>query len=428
MEPDQPLGGAPTKVASSQLPILALFSANSISMVGNVCAGIAIPWFVLQTTGSAADTGITGFFTILPVVLAGFFGGALVDRIGYKPTSIVADLASGITVALIPLLHFTVGLQFWQLMVLVFLGGLLDAPGSTARGALVPDLAALAGWPLERATSASQVVERSSRLVGAPLAGVLIAVIGTANVLWIDAASFFVSAALVAVAIRAPRPKPQEAAPTRYFDEMRNGLKFLGGRRLIQVMVMVVMVTNFVDAAFAGVLMPVYAKRVWGTAVNLGLIIAVTGGGSVLGAILFGALGRRVSRYATFVGMFVVASSLYWSLALFLPFPIILIAALITGIAAGPLNPIIDAVLYERVPPDMRGRVFGTITAGAWLTMPLAMLVSGFLTEQFGLLPILVACGLIYLITTVSAIFIPAMRELDERPNLQPQSTPTEAD
>lgn len=397
-------------------------------MVGNVCAGIAIPWFVLQTTGSAADTGITGFFTILPVVLAGFFGGALVDRIGYKPTSIVADLASGITVALIPLLHFTVGLQFWQLMVLVFLGGLLDAPGSTARGALVPDLAALAGWPLERATSASQVVERSSRLVGAPLAGVLIAVIGTANVLWIDAASFFVSAALVAVAIRAPRPKPQEAAPTRYFDEMRNGLKFLGGRRLIQVMVMVVMVTNFVDAAFAGVLMPVYAKRVWGTAVNLGLIIAVTGGGSVLGAILFGALGRRVSRYATFVGMFVVASSLYWSLALFLPFPIILIAALITGIAAGPLNPIIDAVLYERVPPDMRGRVFGTITAGAWLTMPLAMLVSGFLTEQFGLLPILVACGLIYLITTVSAIFIPAMRELDERPNLQPQSTPTEAD
>ena len=60
--------------------------------------------------------------------------------------------------------------------------------------------------------------------------------------------------------------------------------------------------------------------------------------------------------------------------------------------------------------------------------MPLAMLVSGFLTEQFGLLPILVACGLIYLVTTVSAIFIPAMRELDEHPNLPPLSTPTEAD
>jgi MFS family permease len=406
----------PARTTPSNLPIVALFSANAISMVGNVCAGIAIPWFVLQTTGSATQTGITGFFTILPVVLAGFFGGALVDRMGYKPTSIVADLASGITVALIPLLHFTVGLQFWELMVLVFLGGLLDAPGSTARGALVPDLAALAGWPLERATSASQVVERSSRLVGAPLAGVLIALIGTANVLWIDAVSFFISAALVAVSIHAPRPKPQETAPTRYIEELRNGLKFLGGHRLIQMMVLVVMVTNFVDAAFAGVLMPVYANRVWGTAVDLGLIIAVSGGGSVLGAILYGALGRRVSRYATFVGMFVVASTLYWSLALFPPFPIILVAALITGIAAGPLNPIIDAVLYERVPADMRGRVFGTITAGAWMTMPLAMLVSGVLTEQLGLRPVLIACGVTYLIATVSAIFVPAMHELDQRP------------
>ncbi|MGH2593842.1 MAG: MFS transporter, partial [Anaerolineae bacterium] len=76
-------------------------------MVGNVFATIAIPWFVLQTTGSATQTGITGFFTILPVVLAGFFGGTLIDRVGYKRTSIIADLASGVTVALIPFLHFT---------------------------------------------------------------------------------------------------------------------------------------------------------------------------------------------------------------------------------------------------------------------------------------------------------------------------------
>lgn len=385
-------------------------------MVGNVCAGIAIPWFVLQTTGSAAQTGVTGFFTILPVVLAGFFGGALVDRLGYKPTSIVADLASGVTVALIPLLHFTIGLQFWQLMVLVFLGGLLDAPGSTARGALVPDLAALAGWPLERATSASQVVERSSRFVGAPLAGLLIATIGTANVLWIDAASFLISAALVAVAIASPKPKTTPAVQTNYMEDLRNGLRFLGGHRLIQVIVVVVMITNFVDAAISGVIAPVYAKQVLGSALDLGLIIAAMGAGSVVGAILYGALASRISRYATFVGMFVVASTLYWSLALFLPFPYLIAAAIVTGIAAGPINPIIDAVLYERVPGDMRGRVFGTITAGAWLTMPLAMLIAGVAAQGLGLRPVLIACGVIYILTTVSAIFIPAMRELDHRP------------
>ncbi len=108
--------------------LYALFTANAISLTGNVFSNIAIPWFVLQTTGSATQTGITGFFTILPVVIAGFFGGTIIDRLGYKRTSIIADIASGVTTALIPLLHFTIGMQFWQLMVLVFFGALLDMP------------------------------------------------------------------------------------------------------------------------------------------------------------------------------------------------------------------------------------------------------------------------------------------------------------
>jgi hypothetical protein len=68
----------------NSLPIIALFTANAISLTGNVLTAIAVPWFVLQTTGSATRTGITGFFTVLPVVLAGFFGGTLVDKLGYK--------------------------------------------------------------------------------------------------------------------------------------------------------------------------------------------------------------------------------------------------------------------------------------------------------------------------------------------------------
>ena len=91
--------------ARNSIPLYSLFIANAISLVGNVFSLIAIPWFVLQTTGSATQTGITGFFTILPVVLAGFLGGTLIDRLGYKRTSIIADYASGITTALIPLLY-----------------------------------------------------------------------------------------------------------------------------------------------------------------------------------------------------------------------------------------------------------------------------------------------------------------------------------
>lgn len=397
----------------NRLPLLSLFAANAISMVGNVFATIAIPWFVLQTTGSATQTGITGFFTILPVVLAGFLGGTLIDRLGYKRTSIIADLASGVTVALIPLLHFTVGLQFWQLMVLVFFGALLDAPGSTARAALIPELAALAGMPIERATSASQVIERSSRLVGAPLAGFLIAVMGTANVLWLDAGSFFISMVMVMLLIPAIHVKSNEAGQGNYFDELLNGLRFLRRDHLILTIVVIVMITNFLDAAFGGVILPVYVKQVFGNPLNLGLIIAANGGGAVLGALTFGMIGHRLPRHATFVAMFVLVSLQFWAFAFYLPFSLVIVVAIISGVGAGPLNPIIDAVAYERIPTDMRGRVFGTITAGAWLAMPLGMLLGGILTEQFGVTLLLISLGLIYLVTTLSMAFIPVMQQIN---------------
>ena len=411
----------------NRLPLLSLFAANAISMVGNVVAAIAIPWFVLQTTGSATQTGITGFFTILPVVLAGLLGGTLIDRLGYKRTSIIADLASGVTVALIPLLHSTVGLQFWQLIVLVFLGALLDAPGSTARAALVPELAALAGMPIERATSASQVIERSSRLVGAPLAGLLITILGTANVLWLDAASFFVSAAMVTLLVAATHVRPKEAEHGKYVDELLDGLRFLRRDHLIATIVVTVMITNFLDAAFGGVVLPVYVKQVFGNALNLGLIIAANGGGAVLGAIIFGTVGHRLPRRATFVAMFVLASLHFWIFALFLPFPFVLVATIISGVGAGPLNPIIDAVAYERIPSGMRGRVFGAITAGAWVAMPLGMLLGGILTEQFGVQPLLISLGMAYLVTTLSLAFVPVLRQMNRRSD-KPASRTINAD
>src|SRR5690349_4860063 len=102
--------------AHNPIPLYSLFIANAVSLLGNMITMIAIPWFVLQITGSAIQTGITGFFTVLPLVLAGFFGGTFIDRLGYKQTSVLSDLASGLTSTLIPLLYFTTRLEFSQLM------------------------------------------------------------------------------------------------------------------------------------------------------------------------------------------------------------------------------------------------------------------------------------------------------------------------
>lgn len=397
------------------IPLYALFAANAVSLVGNVFTLIAIPWFVLQTSGSATQTGITGFFAIAPTVLAGFLGGTLIDRLGYKRTSVIADLASGATTALIPLLYFTVGLEFWQLLVLVFLGSLLDAPGGTARSALLPELAEQAGMPIERATSLTHVIERGANLVGAPLAGLLISVIGTQNVLWLDAASFLVSAGIVGLVIAAPAIVKKEAASSNYFGEMQDGFRFILRDRLILAIVVMVMLTNFLDAIFWGVVRPVYVKQVFGEALNLGLLIAANGGGAVIGGLTFAAIGHRLPRHLTFVGAFMLAGTQFWIYALQPSFAVLLVATLITSIGAGPLNPIIGAVEFERIPADMRGRVFGAITAGAWLAMPLGMLLGGVWTGAFGVYPLLIGLGVAYFLTTLSMAFIPAMKEMNRK-------------
>lgn len=409
---------------SQRLPLLALLSANAISLTGNVLTLIAIPWFVLQTTGSPSKTGLTAFFTALPAIIAGIFGGAIIDRLGYKRASIISDLASGLTVALIPLLHYTVGLEFWQLLALVFLGALLDAPGATARSSLLPDLAQLADLRLERATAWDDGISRASRLLGAPLAGMLIVLVGPAQALWLDAASFMLSAALTAWAVPAAKRTTDES-PQNYWGDLSEGISYIRRDRLMLTIVVTVMITNLLDVSLSSVALPVYVNEVYGNALALGLMFASFGGAAFVGAMIFGAVGHRVPRRLLFAASFIIVGLRFWVLSLFPPLPLLLVLHGLAGLAAGSLNPIMSTVQFERVPPALRARVFGTVTAGAFLGMPLGVLITGYALEWVGLRPVLLALGTMYLITTLSLLINPALREMDRQP--QPDAPLPEA-
>ncbi len=179
---------------AGKIPFLALISANIISQVGNVLTFLALPWFVFTTTGSPGKTALAGIFEILPVILMALFSGYLLNRLGFKRASVLADFGSAAFVALILLLYITNSLEFWELLLLVFLRSLCNTPGTTARQSLVPEVAEQSGVSLEMANSASQVVQRLSLLLGSPLAGFLIVLLSPVNLLWLDAASFIISA------------------------------------------------------------------------------------------------------------------------------------------------------------------------------------------------------------------------------------------
>lgn len=192
-----------------RIPLVAVLSANSISRAGSSLTMIGVPWFVLETTGSAGRAGVVAFCATLPIVVSALIGGPVIDRIGRRRVSVASDLVCGLSVAAIPLLHYADALDFWMLCALMAVGGLMHTPGDTARYVLVPDLAELAGTTLARAASLFDAVSRGARMVGAALAGVLIALVGAETVLLLDAVTFLTSALLIAAGVRGcARPSP----------------------------------------------------------------------------------------------------------------------------------------------------------------------------------------------------------------------------
>ena len=267
-------------------PVIALLVANTISQIGNTFSVLAIPWFVLATTGSASQTGITVAVGVFPAVLVGIFGGAVIDRLGYRTSSVISDIASGLTTLLIPILYLTVGLAFWQLLVLVFIGAILDGPGQTARLAIFPDLVSRTSMSLDRANALYSTTRRIAGLLGPPLAGVLIAAIGPANLLWVNAATFAVSAAIVGLLL----PRVQATVPVTsggglagYLRDVRDGFRFLYGRRVLFWMITAFSLGGLVAEPLYAVILPVYASEVFGSADPLGFIFAALGAGSLVG-------------------------------------------------------------------------------------------------------------------------------------------------
>ncbi|HZR39873.1 MAG TPA: MFS transporter, partial [Ktedonobacteraceae bacterium] len=320
-----------------------------------------------------------------------------------------------ITVALVPLLYYTTGLAFWQLLALVFVGGLLKSPGVTARGSMVPELAIMARMPLERANSFSDGINRVSGLIGAPLAGVLIALIGTSNLLWFDVVSFAVSAFLIGVMVPSTtvHVKPKESEQS-YIATLWEGVRFIRHNLVILSIVVTVMITNLLDAALFSVIEPAYIKQLFNSAIPFGLLIAALGGSAFVGTLIFSAIGHRLPRRLTFGIGFTIGGAVRFWILLIPILPLLIAWHIIAGLAIAPLNPLINTFKQENTPIEMRARVFGTIGAGAMIGVPLGTFTAGYMAAWIGLQWSLIVMGAVYLLTTLSLLVNPALKAMDK--------------
>ena len=412
---------------STRRPLYGWLTSEAVSITGTRVSMIALPWFVLTTTGSPGKTGLVALAEMLPMVLLKVLGGPIIDRVGPRRVSITCDLLSVLVVGSVPLLYHFGNLSFLGFLLLVAMAGALRGPGDSAKHALIPALVESAGVPMERATGLGSTVERGASMLGAVFAGGLISVFGPANALIVDAGSFLLSAVVLAWATigMGPAPREEGAAEPPYRRQLAEGWRFIQGDRVLLGIAAMVALTNFLDIAWATVLVPVWANEYGGGAAAIGLLFAVFGAAALAGATCAAAWGERIPRYHTYLIAFLVGGAPRFVVMAFdSPLWAVLAVAVAGGFAAGFINPILGAVIYERIPAALVGRVTSLTTAMCFALMPLGGLLGGVLVSSWGLTVAMLAIGAAYFLVTMLPAVDPAWRAMDDRPERLPLADP----
>ncbi|MFH8788449.1 MFS transporter [Streptomyces roseoverticillatus] len=426
-------------------PLAGVLAATAVSLTGTRVSAIALPWFVLVTTGSAAQTGLVAFCEMTPYVLVKMFTGPLVDRVGPRVISWSADSLSAVAAALIPALHAFGLLPFWLLLTLVAVIGAVRGPGDLAKEIMVPEAAERSRVPLERATGLSGVTERLASTVGPAAGGALVALLGPMAGIVVNAVSFALGSLVIALVLprgmgRAVPPGNEPPGgtdgdtagapagePAGYWRRFGEGFTFLRGEPLLLTVIVMVGITNLLDAGFAAVLVPVWAERSGDGPAVIGLTSSAAGIAAVCGSLVAAALAHRMRRRPVFFAGFLLAGApRFVVLACDAPLWAVLVVFAVSGFGGGFLNPILGAVSFERVPRGLLGRVRALGDSLAWAGIPLGGLLAGLAVTSAGLAPVLLAGGALYFLTTNLAGLRPEWREMDRGRGRAARSSRTE--
>jgi MFS family permease len=410
---------------TERVPLIALLASYGTVHSSVLLFMVALPWFVLETTGSAGRTGLATAVHAVPMVLTGIFGGVIVDRLGFRRTAIVSDLMSAIAFGMIPVLFLTIGISFWQLLTLVFIGAIFDTPGFTSRLSMMPDVARRAGVRLERANSISQTLSQASILLAPALGGILIGFIGAAPVLFVTSGLLLIStfAVLFFVPTEASRAHSAVDAAPQYLNELKRGFSFLLSTRVIVTLMISVTMIQFLRANLL-VIMPVYTQRYFDSAADFGFMFAALGGGGLVSSILFGIWGHHWPRRGVVLVGVTSLMLAFFLLALTPPYWVILSGLVFIGFLGGPMIPLIFTILQERTPSDLRGRVFGLYDAGIFAAMIPGRLLAGYVIDWTGIIQTLLLVGGTYVFALLGMFVNPNLHRLNDP---EPENSQEEA-
>lgn len=404
-----------------------IWTGQAFSLFGSALVQFALVWWLTRETGSATVLATATLVALLPQVVLGPFVGALVDRWNRRVIMIVADTSIALATLLLFYLFASGQIQVWHIYALLAvrsLGGAFHGPAMTASTSLmVPDK------HLARIAGANQTLQGLLSIFAPPLGALLIELFSTQNVLLID-----VGTALLAILplFFIPIPQPArhalqasgELAKTSYLHDLREGFAYVVRWKGLLGIIILAMILNFLIVPASSLLPLVVTKVFNGGAAELGWTESVFGVGVIVGGVLLSIWGGFKRRIVTSfsgiigIGVGVILTGL-------IPadmFNLLLAAQFVIGFMQVFANGPLMAIMQSTVVPDMQGRVFSLLGAGATAMMPLSLLIAGPVSDALGIRFWYVFGGAVCILMTVIAFFVPAIMDIEN--NHQEVPTP----
>jgi MFS family permease len=386
------------------------FAGRCVSFLGNAMAPVALAFAVLDLTDSATALGVVLAARIIPQVLLLLVGGVIADRLPRSVVLIGSNAVGGISQAGVAALLITGHAELWHLIVLEAINGGASAMFYPADSALVPLTA-----PPEQLQEANAIVRVGSNvcmILGAALAGLLVALINPGWTVAVDAATFLVAAMLIA-GMRGIKAAAQTS--NSFVRDLVEGWgEFIAHRWLWTIVVQFSLMLIGFFGAFM-VLGPVVADRELSGPSSWAAIVGAQSAGLLVGGLLV--VRWRASRplLVATLGVFTAAGPMA-CLALGLPAPVVAAMAFANGLAMEVFAVYWYTALQEQVAPEALARVSSYDALGSIGLSPIGLLAAGPLADSIGIDATLwIGVGLV-VVPTALVLLVPEVRNLRSSP------------
>ena len=390
-----------------------LWLSQVISQIGDGLTKVALLWFVYQLTGSGLKMTVVGVLQTLPPFLLGPLIGVYLDRSAKKPVMIKIDLIRSLLIPLIPLLYCLGALTLTRLYLIVFLIAIISTAFGPALASVVPTLVQPA--QLTAANALIQTTAHIGVLVGPAFSGLMITLIGTQDVLYLDAATFLFSAlCLLLIRVHPEVATSSTSLPiNRVSHDLLAGIRFIQHRTILPLLLTTAL--YILGTSSFILLLPVFAAVQWGAGpVWLGGLWSAWGVGMLLASagLVWGKPSGTYKRLQILVGALTLSGLAIGGLS-FLHSPLAALTLVpLVGVSSALFTPLLWSLLQELTPHQLLGRVFTIMNAVAMAASTVGMTVFGWVTDTLGTSISLVTIGLMLLGTaTVMKGYLPQLSE-----------------